>query len=71
MTVEVETPVGIVIPNVYDGVSVWQFKDGTMQNRWLEPVQKFPDDAVIRRRYQATAEWIIRQAMLPQAGDEG
>ena len=25
---------GIVIPEIYDGVSVWLLNDGTMLNRW-------------------------------------
>lgn len=27
---------GIVLPGVYDGVSVWRMKDGTFINRWAD-----------------------------------
>jgi hypothetical protein len=29
---DIET--GIVLPEVYDGISVWLLKDGSMVNRW-------------------------------------
>lgn len=27
---------GIVIPGVYDGISVWRLKDGSLVNRWSD-----------------------------------
>jgi hypothetical protein len=46
---DIET--GIVLPEVYDGISVWLLKDGSMVNRWggIEGME---------RRYNQT-QWYI------------
>lgn len=45
---EDEKALGIEIRGIYDGVSVWKLKDGTLVNRWE------PQD----RCYQPTQDWI-------------
>jgi hypothetical protein len=47
-----EGTIGLEIREIYDGVSVWKFPDGTLHNRWT------PDDG---RRFGLTQEWIDRQ----------
>lgn len=54
---------GIVLPEIYDGVSVWQEPDGTYTNRWAMAIAKWPDEPVYRRRYDRAQAWIDAQAV--------
>ncbi|MEU5156778.1 hypothetical protein [Glycomyces sp. NPDC021274] len=61
---DIET--GIVLPEVYDGISVWLLKDGSMVNRW-EGIEG------MERRYNQTQQYInfrdraVRDALGGQA----
>lgn len=46
---------GIILPDVYDGVSVWIEPDGTYTNRW--------DPDTYPRRWRAAQEWIDAREM--------
>ena len=48
----------IEIRGIYDGVSVYKMKDGTLVNRWK------PEDG---RRYTETQAWIERAALREEA----
>lgn len=54
--------IGIEIPEIYDGISVWLEPDGTMTNRWawhLDRLGEFTaDPSHYQRRYDATQQWI-------------
>lgn len=55
---------GIELRGVYDGISVYRMKDGTLVNRWAD--REAPDHPMpgYERRYFATQEYIesIREA---------
>ena len=54
--------VGIELPEVYDGVSVWQHPDGRMENRWSAMHKRFPKDRSIAWRYEQAQRWIESQS---------
>ena len=56
--------VGVVLPHVYDGVSVWQCPDCLrMWNRWAP----YTNDT--RRRYDLTQQWINQNQPAPEPFD--
>jgi len=60
--------IGIELPDVYDGVSVWMEPDGTYTNRGAALADRYPegsiDRAIIQRRADAAQQWIDRQEAL-------
>jgi hypothetical protein len=56
---------GIVLPEVYDGISVWQESDGTYVNRWAGAVDRMAqgsnDARVLERRERIAQDWIDQQ----------
>lgn len=59
------TRIGIELPEVYDGISVWAEPDGTFTNRWATAVDRYPegsnDRAIVQRRADAAQRWIEQQ----------
>lgn len=48
----------IELPGVYDGVSVYQMKDGTYVNRWDAVLEQYPGDLGVERKRAMAQEWI-------------
>lgn len=48
----------IELPGVYDGVSVYQMKDGTYVNRWDAVLEQYPGDVGVEWRRARAQEWI-------------
>lgn len=56
---------GIVLPDVYDGISIWVLTDGTLVNRW-EHVPGCEGRAARTDSYIAVHESAMRQRLLHQ-----
>lgn len=58
---------GIELPHVYDGISVWQMPDGSLVNRWDLPLAnalaegRHLDVPILRRRRDLTDQWIAKR----------
>lgn len=52
---------GIVLPEVYDGISVWQEPDGTFTNRWADLAEEHPAERLYRWRAERAQEWIAER----------
>ena len=53
--------IGIILPDIYDGISVWQEPDGTLTNRWDWAAEHHPAELAFRRRRELARSWIDRQ----------
>lgn len=54
--------IGIELPHIYDGVSVWIEPDGTLTNRWAGFYK-----GTHRRRFEETQKWIDAYEEEPSA----